>query len=176
MTVMLPETTKTLGTRSVWIIPLADVDDPAALTKAEVDAGFKATCYIYGQGGMVSGTQNKGNAPRKLCEVKDREQLGTVQESITDIQYSYKPQGTDVDPANEMKASMVEGTKVVIAERLGLTDATDTAAAQIFNSYVTTLGYRNRTMTGEDEYSEYSITQSASVDSVHYDVALGAGV
>lgn len=172
MTVQIPEGTKTLGTRSVWIIPLADVTDPSELTKTEVDAGFRATCYIYGQGGVVTGAQNKGTAPRRLCEVKDREQLGTVQESISDIQYVYSPQGADNDPENEMKASMVDGTKVVIAERLGLIDSTPTATAQKFNSFVTTLGYRNRTMTSDDEYGEYSITQSASVDAVYYDVAL----
>lgn len=172
MTVMLPETTQSLGTRSVWIVPEADVANPAALTAAIVNAGFKATCFIYGNGGMVSGTQQKGSAPRKLCEVKTREQLGTVQESITDIQYSYKPQGDDTDPANEMKASMVDGTRVYVVERLGVQDATAATAGQYANAFLTTLGYRNRTMTGEDEYSEYSITQGAVVEETTYDVEL----
>lgn len=172
MTVMLPETTQTLGTRSVWIIPEADVPNPAALTAAIVNAGFKATCFIYGNGAMVSGTQQKGSAPRKLCETKTREQLGTVQESITDVQYSYKPQGDAADPANEMKASMVDGTRVYVVERLGIIDETAAAATQVANAYLTTLGYRNRTMTGEDEYSEYSITQGAVVEETFYDVEL----
>lgn len=172
MTTMLPETTQTLGTRSVWIIPEADVTNPNALTAVVVNGGFKATCFIYGQGGMVSGSQQKGAAPRKLCEVKNREQLGTVQESITDIQYSYKPQADETDPANEMKASMVDGTRVYVVERLGVIDETTATAGQFANAFLTTLGYRNRTMTGEDEYAEYSITQSAVVDETFYDVEL----
>lgn len=172
MTVTLPETVQTLGTRSVWIIPEADVPNPEALTAVIVNAGFKATCFIYGQGAVVSGTQQKGAAPRKLCEIKNREQLGTVQEAITDVQYSYSPQGDDADSANEMKASMVDGTRVYVVERLGIQDATTAVAGQVVNAYLTTLGYRNRTMTGEDEYGEYSITQGAVVESTHYDVEL----
>jgi hypothetical protein len=163
---------QTLGTRSVWIIPEADVASPAALTALIVNGGFKATCFIYGNGAMVSGTQQKGAAPRKLCEVKNREQLGTVQESITDVQYSYSPQDLDADPANEMKAAMVDGTRVYVVERLGITDATTATTGQVVNAYLTTLGYRNRTMTGEDEYGEYSITQGAVVLSTLYDVTL----
>jgi hypothetical protein len=172
VTVELPETTKTLGTRSVWIIPEADVTDPNALTAAIVNAGFKATCYIYGNGGTVSGAQQKGEAPRKLCETKSREQLGTVQESITDIQYSYKPQADDTDAANEMKAAMVDGTRVYVAERLGVDDSTAAVAGQFFNAFLTDLGYRNRTQTGEDEYSEYSVTQGAVVVESFYDIEL----
>lgn len=172
MTVVLPETVQTLGNRSVWIIPEADVANPEALTAIIVNGGFKATCFIYGNGGMVSGTQQKGAAPRKLCETKNREQLGTVQESITDIQYSYSPQGADADPANEMKAAMVDGTRVYIVERLGVEDTATAAASQKVNAYLTTLGYRNRTMTGDDEYSEFSITQGAVVEDTFYDVTL----
>lgn len=172
MTVTLPETTKTLGTRSVWIIPEADVTNPAALSAAIVNGGFKATCFIYGNGGMVSGEQQKGQAPRKLCETKTREQFGTVNETITDIQYSYKPQGDDADPANEMKAAMVQGTRVYVVERLGLVDATAAVADQFVNAYLSTLGYQNRTWTGDDEYSEYSVTQGAVVDEAFYDIEL----
>lgn len=172
MSVMLPETTKTLGTRSVWIIPEADVANPAALTAVIVNAGFKATCFIYGNGATVAGEQQKGEAPRKLCERKAREQLGTVKESITDVQYSYKPQGAPNDPANEMKASMVDGTRVYIVERLGVDDPTNAAADQYVNAYLSELGYRNRTQTGDDEYAEYSITQGAVVEQAFYDIEL----
>lgn len=172
MTVQLPETTKTLGTRSVWIIPEVDVTDPEALTAATLNSGFRATCFIYGNGGMVSGTQQKGAAPRKLCEVKDREQFGTVSETITDIQYSYKPQGTDADEANEMKAAMTGGSRVYIVERLGILDAGAAAATQKVNAYLSTLGYQNRTWTSEDEFGEYSVTQGAVVEAAYYDVTL----
>lgn len=172
MTVLLPEGVQTLGTRSVYIIPEADVPNPEALTAVIVNGGFHATCFIYGNGAMVSGAQQKGAAPRRLCEVKNREQLGTVQESITDVQYSYSPQGDDADPANEMKAAMVDGTRVYVVERLGIIDSATAAATQVVNAYLTTLGYRNRTMTGEDEYAEYSITQSAVVEQTFYDVEL----
>lgn len=172
MTVLLPETVQTLGNRSVWIVPEADVANPTALTAAIVNAGFHATCYIYGNGGMVAGTQQKGSSPRKLCETKTREQLGTVQESITDLQYSYSPQGDDADDANAMKAAMVDGTRVYVVERLGVQDSATAVANQVVNVYLTTLGYRNRTMTGDDEYSEFSITQGAVVEETFYDVEL----
>lgn len=172
MTISLPETTNVLGTRSVWVIPEADVPNPAALTAVIVNAGFKATCFIYGNGLAVVGEQTKGEAPRKLCEIKGREQLGTVKESISDVQYSYKPQADDADAANEMKASMVDGTRVYVVERLGVDDTETAAAADIVNAYLTDLGYRNRTQTGDDEYAEYSITQGAVVKESFYDIEL----
>lgn len=170
--VQLPETTPTLGTRSVYIIPEADVPDPEALTALIVNGGFKATTYIYGNGGVVSGEQQKGQAPRKLAERKTREKLGTVNETITNIQYSYKPQGDSADPANDMKSAMVDGTRVYVVERLGIVDTTTAVATNVVNAFLTVLGYRNRTMTGEDDFAEYSITQAATVEQSYYDIEL----
>lgn len=173
MTVSLPETTKVLGTRSVWVVPSATIPDLETITAANLTTGFKATCYIYGNGGTVTGEQQRADAPRKLCEVKTRQNIATVTESISDIQYSYKPQGDDADAANTMKAAMTYGTTVVIVDRLGVTDDTAPAATQRVNAHRVTLGYQNRTQTGDDDAAEYSITQGASLDASAYDVVLG---
>lgn len=172
MAVELPETTKILGTRSVWVVPDATITDLSTITVANLTAGFKATCFIYGRGGTVTGEQAKNTAPKKLCEVTERESLGTVKETISDLQYSYKPQGDDADEANGMKAAMLNGSKVVIVDRLGVDDDVAPAAAQIVNAYRVTLGFQNRTETGEDDAAEYSITQGAVVDASEYDIAL----
>jgi hypothetical protein len=172
MTVELPETTKVLGTRSVWVVPTATIPDLDTITVANLAAGFKATCYIYGNGGTVTGEQQRGDAPRKLCEVTVRQNIGTVTQSISDIQYSYKPQGDAADEANDMKEAMLFGTTVVIVDRLGVADETAPAAGQLVNAYRVTLGYQNRTQTGDDDQAEYSITQGASLDATQYDVEL----
>ncbi|MBS42915.1 MAG: hypothetical protein CMH83_19415 [Nocardioides sp.] len=174
MTVTLPETTKSYGTRTVYVVPEADVADPsAAATVADLTGAFKATCYLYG-GGLVSGEQQKGQAPRKECEVETREQLGTINRTISALQYSYKPQADDTDPANAMKAAMGIGTRVWVAERLGVRDTQAVAADDLTNWHLVELGYQNRGMTGDGEYDEYSITQEAVVKQSIYDVALTA--
>jgi hypothetical protein len=172
MTVQLPETTKVLGTRSVWVVPTATIPDLSTITVANLTAGFKATCYIYGNGGTVTGEQQRGDAPRKLCEVKTRQNLATITESISDLQYSYSPQGDDADEANEMKEAMTFGTTVVIVDRLGISDETAATIGDVVNAHRVTLGYQNRTTTGDDDQAEYSITQGASLDASVYDVVL----
>lgn len=174
MATSLPETTKVLGTRSVWVIPKATVTNPAALKVADLTAGFKATCFIYGDGGAVTGEQQKGDAPKKLCETKSREQLGTVKETISDIQYSYKPQADNTDAANAMKAAMLDGTQVYVADRLGVQDEAAPAADQYFNLSLVNLGFPNRTRTGDDDFAEYSITQGATVEQTWWDIKVTA--
>lgn len=174
MAVDLPETTKVLGTRSVWVVPEATITDPTAISAATLASGFKATCFIYGDGGAVTGEQGRGQAPPKLCEVDQREQLGRVTKSISDIQYSYKPQAADADPANAMRAALPAGTRVYIVDRLGVLDETAPTAGQFVNAALVTLGIQNKTKTGDDEYAEYSITQGASVEETHDDVTLVA--
>ena len=170
----LPETTRALGTRTVYVVPEADIADPEALTVAAITGGFKATAYIYGDGGMVTGEQQKGQAPKKLAEVKQREQLGVVNETISDIQYSYKPQGDSVDEANAMKEACPQGARVYVIDRLGVLDDVDLAADQVVNAHLVILGYQNRTKTGDDDYAEHSITQSAVTVSSHYDITVTA--
>lgn len=173
MAVDLPETTKTLGTRSVFIIPKADLADPdaaGALTVAKLMAAFKATAYIYGNGAAVTGEQQKGDAPKKLAERKTREQLGTVKEAISDVEYSYKPQADNTDPANACKAACQPQTQVYVVDRLGVLDEEDPAADQWFNVSLVTLGIQNRGQTGDDDFAEYSITQGAAVDNTWWDI------
>lgn len=173
MTVSLPETSSVLGTHAVWVVPKASAATGDAITIADLTAGFKATCYIY-SGGLLVAEQGRGTAPRKLCETKDREKLGTVSESISDIQYSYHPQKADTDDANDMKAAMVPGTVVYIVDRLGVTDSTAPTTSHYFNVYEVELGARNRTQTGDDEFAEYSITQGASVLNTWFDELFAA--
>lgn len=174
MAVDLPETTKVLGTRSVWVVPEATITNPAAISAVTLTGGFKATCFIYGDGGVVTGEQARGQSPAKLCEVDQREQLGRVSKTISDIQYSYKPQADDTDPANAARAALVAGSRVYIVDRLGVTDETAPAAGQFVNATLVTLGIQNKTKTGDDEYAEYSITQGASVEETNDDVVLVA--
>lgn len=169
MTVSLPDTVSVLGNRSVWVVPKASAADAEDITIADLTAGLKATCYIY-NGGIVTSEQQRGDAPRKLCEVTTRQKIGTVSQSITDLQYSYGPQVADADEANDMKAAMVQGSTVYLVDRRGILDETAPTTAHYFDVYEVELGYQNRTQTGEDDQAEFSITQGASVLSVTEDL------
>lgn len=173
MTVELPEVTSVLGTRSVWVVPKASIASAADITIADLTSALKATCYIY-NGGVLSGEQQRGDAPRKLCETTTRQKIGTVNESISDLQYSYKPQADDADEANAMKAAMAFGSTVYLVDRKGVTDTTAPDATHYFDVYEVELGYQNRTQTGDDDQAEYSITQGASVLSTSYDLQFAA--
>lgn len=169
MTVSLPDTVSVLGTRSVWVVPKASAADAEDITIADLTAALKATCYIY-SGGIITGEQQRGDAPRKLCEVKTRQKIGTITESISDLQYSYHPQLADADEANDMKSAMTQSSVVYIVDRKGILDETAPTITDYFDVYEVELGYQNRTQTGEDDQAEYSITQGASVLNTSYDL------
>lgn len=174
MTVELPDTVSTLGTRSLWVVPKAAAANADDITLADLTAGVKATCYTYGNAPLVSGEQTYADAPRKTCEVTNRQKVGTVTETFTPIQYSYGPQVNDADDANALKAAMPMGDVVYVVERLGVIDSVAATTSHYFNAYEVELGYPNRTQTGEDDQAEFSITQGGSLLSASYDLQFAA--
>jgi hypothetical protein len=176
MAVDLPPTTKIQGNWTVFVVPESGILDPTAPTAAEINGGFKATCYIYGDETLITREQGKVDLPMKACEVKSREALDTVKESMRDIQYSYMPQGGDADEGNEMKAAAVPGTRVYTFERLGVLDETPAVAGDVFDVALVTLGTRNKGRAGDGSAAEAAITQGGSVENTWEDVVVAAGV
>src|ERR1044072_5374513 len=101
MTVSLPEVVKSYGNTSLVVLSTA----PAVLTAptpTELSAGEIISCHVYGEFGAQP-TQNTGSGPRKMCQINEPQELGSVTYTVNDIQYSYAPQalGTPGSPGNE---------------------------------------------------------------------------
>lgn len=161
MTVVMPETVKSQGNK-VLIVFTTPPANPAAPTKAEINAALFVQCYLYGN---FSGTPNqeKGSAPQKMCTKVTPQQLGDVTYEIADVQYSYVPQkmGTPGNVGNKAIETLTQGTKLYVAEGVGI-DGTKAAvaAADVVNIYHLECGTQRRGQTGDGQFDEFSVTQS----------------
>lgn len=174
MTVVFPEATKVQGNTSVTVVQtIADMAAPKLATEINAATSVNVSCFLY-SGGVGTSTTNKGEAPRRLCTTETFQQFGNTTYEVTDLMYVYDPQGDDADEANEAKAALTEGSDVYLVIRKGL-DAQSTAYAttQQVDVWHVRLGPQNRSQTGDDDFSEFAITQSVIVlESPEYDAAI----
>lgn len=172
MVATLPDTTPVLGRRTVLVSQT--MATPGVLKLSELTLAtntFKATCFLYG-GGLVTGEQNKGDAPKKLCEIVSREQLGSVKLAISDMEYSHAPQKALTDPANAARAAMPKGARVYVTLRQGVDDESPVAVDQYGDVYLVELGRQNKGQTGDDDFAEFSITQGGVIKGYWEDVKI----
>lgn len=161
MTVVFPEAVKQQGNTSVLFVQAVATPTAPDLS-SEIGAGttVNVSCYLY-TGGVVTQTQNRGAAPRRLCTVDELQQLGTRTTEITDIQYVYDPQAPNNDPANVARTALVADSEWYMIQRKGLSaiNTAYTAGQKVTVTHVK-LGVQNEGVTGDGEFDEYSITQS----------------
>lgn len=161
MTLLMPTTVKSQG-NTVLIALATPPANPAAPTKAELNAGEFIICHIYGDF-VATPAQNVGEGPRKGCTRVVPKQFGNVTYDISDIQYSYNPQelGTPGAAGNEAFELLAPGTELYLAEGVGLDGKTDAlATGDVVNLYHVETGEQRRGRTGDGEYDEFSVTQS----------------
>lgn len=176
ITVLFPEATKAQGNISVTVVQtIADMAAPKLATEINAASSVNVSCFLY-NGGMGTLTQNKGEAPRRLCTTDTFQQFGNTSYDVSDLSYLYNPQEDDADPANEAKAALTEGTDVYLVVRKGLDAQTSAyATGQLVDVWHVRLGPQNRSMTGDGEFDEFAITQSAIVlKAPAYDAVIAA--
>ena len=164
MTVYFPEATKAQGATSVAVVTGALTE--AAPTVAQLtaaDTSLTISCFLYGTGLEATSETNKGTAPSRACDTTEREEEGRTKWSISDIQYTHRPQA-DADHAdNEARTLMEAGTELWLVERQGLPAKTTAwTAGQFVNLHHVRMGVQRRSKTGDDEFAEYSVTQAVT--------------
>lgn len=163
MPVSMPDTTTSLGNKVVIVLDTAPVN-PAAPTKAELNAGLFAQCHIYGNL-TAQPTQNTGSGPSKLCSKVDEQRLGRVTYPAFDVQYSYMPQllGAAGGDGNELYEVLVPETEVFVYIVDGL-DGEDTSALDtgdvVNHGFKVQVGEYREGVTGDGEFDEFATTQS----------------
>lgn len=174
MTIVFPEAVKALGNTSTVIAPVIANKTAPILAEVTGTGTVNGSCYFY-TAPMATTTANKGSAPRRSCETKDREQFGLEKTEISDLQYVESPQGAAADPANKVKVALAPYTEVWLVERRGLpATVEELAVGDIVNLHLVQVGPQSRTKTGDGEFDEFSITQSVIWKDSVYDVAIVA--
>lgn len=177
MSILYPDGTPAYGATSVVVaLTLADPAAPSILTDLTAGNSLNASCFLY-SGGEATSETNKGTAPRRICDVSQREQFGSTLFTIADLQYVYAPQGDAVDEGNGLKEMLAPGLELYILTRDGKPAKVENlVATDLVGVHHIRLGpVQNRTKTGDDEFSEFSITQGAVyIEDPTYDVAIVA--
>jgi hypothetical protein len=176
MTVVFPESVKAQGNTSVVVVQtIASMAAPDLSSEIGAGSSVNVSCYLYGSIDPAI-TTNKGTAPRRLCTTSQFEQFGVTTYSFPDLQYVYDPQAGSSDPANAALAALDEGSEPYLVIRRGLNAQTDAlTAGELVDVWHVRLGPQNRSVTGDDEFGEYAITQSVIVlEPPQYSVAIVA--
>lgn len=162
MTVIFPEAVGTQGTKKVIILTAAPTTLAAATVAqvaAGVTAGLEATMYFLGQF-APSGSQNKGNAPRRTGESSQLQVLGNGTWESPTLQYIHDPQGADSDVANKVRTALAPGAQVWVIERAGIDVDTAVAATQKYRLHHLRLGEQYFGTSGDGEFDVETVTQA----------------
>lgn len=164
MTVTFPEAVKAQGNISVRVVQtIADPSAPKLATEINATTSVDVSCYLY-SGGVGTSTQNKGEAPRRICSTDTFQQFGNTTYEVSDLQYAHDPQQALTAVVNKARQILTPGTDVWLVVRLGLAAQTEAwDEGQIVDLWHVSLGRQNKTMTGDGEFDELSITQSVIV-------------
>lgn len=175
MSILFPEATKAQGNTSVTVAQTVTTSAPKIATEVNAGTSVNVSCFLY-SGGAGTSSQSKGSAPDRLCSTDSFEQFGRTTYTVSDLQYVYDPQGDPSDPSNAARTALTEGSDVWLVVRRGLSAENDAyTVGEIVDLWHVRLGRQNKTMTGEGEFDEYSITQTVIVlEPPVEDVALAA--
>jgi hypothetical protein len=163
MPVTLPPTTSALGNQTIIVLDTAPAN-PAAPTKAELNAGLFAQCLIYGRLNAQP-SQNTGEAPRKGCSKISDQRLGLTTYPSFDVSYSYMPQDAAAagGDGNELYDILVPDTEVYVylAEGLDGEDTSVLATADVVNNgFKVKVGEYREGVTGDGEFDEMNVMQA----------------
>lgn len=159
MAVIYPEATPVQGNTSiVAVASIADLEAPDLATEINAAGSVDISCFVRDWNPEL--TNNQGNAPSRLCTTVQLPVEGNTQFSPIEIRYVYDPQAADTTDDNKAKALLTRGTELYFVVRKGL-DAQNTAFAadQHVEVWKVRCGRQNKVRSGEDEFSEYEISQ-----------------
>lgn len=103
---------------------------------------------------------NQGNAPSRLCTTVQLPVEGNTQFSPIELRYVYDPQAATSTDDNKARVLLAQGTEFYFVVRKGLAaQTTDWAAGQYAEVWKVRCGRQNYVRSGQDEFSEYEISQ-----------------
>lgn len=159
MTIYYPEATPVQGNTSIAVTAaIATLTAPSLATEINAAGSLILSCYIRDWNPELQ--NNQGNAPARLCTTVQLPVEGNTQFSPIEIRYVYDPQGDDTTDDNKAKALLTRGTELFFVVRKGFdAQATAFAAAQQAEVWKIRCGRQNKVRSGDDEFSEYEISQ-----------------
>ncbi|HET7386456.1 MAG TPA: hypothetical protein VFJ19_07300 [Nocardioidaceae bacterium] len=159
MSVTYPEAVTSGGKRKIMILTTAPADPAAPSLATDFAAGTAATMYFLG-GFAPTGTQNKGNGPKRVGESSQLQVLGTKTFESPTLTYVHDPKA-DAGTANAVKDLLVEGTEVWIYSAPAEADGETFAANDRVRLDHLRTGYQWEVPSGDDEFAIEQVTQES---------------
>lgn len=160
MTIIFPTATPVQGNTKVkFCLAIATLTAPSLATEINAASSLDVSFYIRDWNPQL--TTNTGNSPNRLGTSTTLPVEGNTQFSPVELRFVYDPQAADTTNENKLKAMLPRGTIFYAVVRKGL-DAQNTAfaATQHVEVWKCRAGKQNRTRSGDDEFSEYELTQN----------------
>ena len=159
MTIIYPEATPSQGNIKLKAV-LAITNTAAPSLATEINAATSLDLSMFVRDWNPDITSNTGTAAPRLGTRLQLPQEGQTQLSAVEIRYVYDPQAADTTNENKAKSMLTQGLVFYIVVRKGK-DAQNVAfaASQQVEVWKFRAGRQNRTRSGDDEFSEFEISQ-----------------
>lgn len=159
MTIIYPEATPVQGNTKIQAVAsIASLSAPDLSSEINAVGSLDISCFIRDWNPELN--SNQGNAPARLCTTVQLPVEGNTQFNPIEIRYVYDPQAATSTNDNKARALLTKGSEFYFVIRKGLdAQATDWAASQYVEVWKVRCGRQNYVRSGEDEFSEYEISQ-----------------
>lgn len=158
-----PAGAKVFGKKN-WIFVPA-IADTTAPTVAEITGAtaLDVSCYFYNSTGAPDVNQNRVQAPQRVCDTQQFEQLGLAQWQGGDMRYAVDPQAASGSDGKKALEKFAEGTTGFLVKRTGVAVDTAVTAGQFVTVYPVALGTPVETEEGDGEAAEAAIKQAFAI-------------
>lgn len=153
--------TKALANTVVVFLTTPPAATTGIATLAEVNAGLKAACHIFGDFNPTA-TQATGEGPAVMCEEYSETEFGRTTYEPVEVLYSYMPQelGTPGADGNELYEALEPDAIVTAVVLHGINAKTDTlAAGDISDQFLMEAGTRRKDKTGDGDMDKKAVRQ-----------------
>jgi hypothetical protein len=159
MTIIYPEATSVQGNTKIQVVAsIASTSAPSLATEINDAASLDISCFVRDWNPELN--SNQGNAPSRLCTTVQLPVEGNTQFSPIELRYVYDPQAATSTNDNKARALLTKGSEFYFVVRKGLdAQSTDWAASQYAEVWKIRCGRQNYVRSGQDEFSEYEISQ-----------------
>lgn len=159
MSILYPEATPVQGNTKIQVVAsIASLAAPSLASEINAAGSLDISCFIRDWNPELN--SNQGNAPARLCTTVQLPVEGNTQFNPIEIRYVYDPQAATSTNDNKARLLLTKGSEFYFVIRKGLdAQATAWAASQYAEVWKIRCGRQNYVRSGEDEFSEYEISQ-----------------
>ncbi|MCW2758059.1 MAG: hypothetical protein JWO46_1805 [Nocardioidaceae bacterium] len=161
MTITIPDSVVARGKFSAQLI--ATLTTPGAPKLSEMTAAQEMTCFFPEDWEGVSADQNV-NTQTRMCIAEEWDVLGNVKRSISDVTYTYLPQGLISLAGNKLYSLLVPGSSMYVMLKYGIAPGTANAIGDKYDVIGITVGARSKKPTGTDESAPLVVTQKLALN------------